>query len=279
MSESKYGKFVDSFTKGGPIELPGGLNAGGLIKSSTNNDQYMRLDFDSAPILQGKVLADGSTRAHAAPTGNTGDVNLCTFPEGTLEYHVLGAGQTILGPILVATGLDISQDETNNEGIEYSGGFLAKNKLTYTVGTATTPTKAFYAKMLFYMADVSGNDECAFGFRKAEDYQTTLDGYDAMACLNNISGTINVETILDNGSNVTTSTTDTFGNGETHEFKVLVSAAGVVTYEIDGMPPSVLPTLAFSFSSAEVVIPFFYFLYDATSPGDIILKKFECGLQ
>lgn len=230
------------------------------------NGKFMRLDFDSWPTFCAKAVGYGD------PTGTEGDENLMIMPEGTLEYHILGT-QTILAPVMAATGLDVGMDQTANDGVEICGGILATNKLTYTIGT----TPAFYGKLKFTIADISGTDTCCFGFRKAEAYQATLDGYDAMAVLNAISGNINTETITDGAANVTTDTTNNWADGETHEFEVRVSAAGVVTYKIDGVAPIV--ETAFTFTDAEVVVPFFNYLHDATSPGAITLIHWECGLQ
>jgi len=196
---SEEGRFFTTLGAEVPTYIPGGATVDGTIKTVNGNGPYMRLDMDSCPILKGKVLANGTTLARGAPTGAAGDENVLMFPEGTLEWHVIGT-QTLVGPRLAATGLDVSQDLANNDGAEYSGGILASNKMTFVVGTSP----AFFARMRFTMADVSGNDECAFGFRKAEAYQASLDDYDALACLNNISGDINVETILDGATNVTT---------------------------------------------------------------------------
>lgn len=236
--------------------------------------RYARIDFQAAahPIFKGKVLANGSTFAHAAPTGATGDENVMIYPEGTLEYHILGT-QTLLAPLPVATGLEVSLDDTDDDGVEFCAGILASNKLAFVVGT----DPAFYAKLKFSVAVVAGSDDCAFGFRKAEDYQANLDDYDEMAVLNSIDGTINMETILNGGGTTTTDTTDDWADAETHELEVRVSAAGVVTYRIDGRPVTV--AAAFTFDDAEVVVPFFFILNDATTFDSCILKSFECGYQ
>jgi len=258
------GRFFDNLSEGN-IVVPGDIKGDTLI-ATNGNGPYMRLDFDSVPSRNAKATP------FAAPTGTGGDENIMIFPEGTLEWHVLGT-QTILAPPLVATGLDIGMDQAANDGIEVCPGILACNKATFTVGT----TAAFYAKMKFSIAVVTGADECAFGFRKAEAYQATLDGYDAMAVLNSISGDINTETITDGAVNVTIDTTDNWADGATHEFEVRVSAAGVVTYKIDGAPPTV--ETAFTFTDAEVVVPFMYYLHDTGLAGAIVLQHFECGLQ
>lgn len=267
---SEEGRFFTTLGSAGPTYIPGGADINGRIKSKQGN--FMELDFDSVPVYKGKVLADGTTYAHAAPTGATGDENIMSFPEGTLEWHVLGT-QTILAPVLAATGLDCGMDQTNNDGIEICGGILAKNKLTFTVGT----DPAFYAKMQFAIGDVSGTDDCAFGFRKVEAYQANLDDYDELACLNVISGDIKIETILNGGATTTTDTTNNWADLATHELEVRVSAAGVVTYKIDGITPATVA--AFTFDDGEVVVPFFYFLNAADLADTLIIKHFECGPQ
>lgn len=267
---SGEGRFFTTLGADVPTDIPGGITTDGRIKSAQGN--FMELDFDSWPIMSGKVLADGTTFAHAAPTGAAGDENIMMFPEGTLEWHVLGT-QTILAPHLVATGLQVDQDATANDGIEICGGVLACNKTTFVVGT----DPAFYAKMEFSIADVSGTDDCAFGFRKVEAYQANIDDYADMAALNVIAGNINIETIVGGAATVTTDTTEDWADTATHTLEVYVSAAGVVTYKIDGITPSTVA--AYTFTSGLRVVPFFYFLNDTDLAGDVVLKHFECGPQ
>lgn len=267
---SGEGRFFTTLGAGVPTDVPGGIDTDGRIKSVQGN--FMELNFDSVPAMKGKVLANGTTFAHAAPTGATGDENIMVFPEGTLEWHVLGT-QTILAPVLVDTGLQVNQDQTANDGIEICGGILACNKTTFTVGT----DPAFYAKLSLSIADVSGTDDCAFGFRKAEPYQAAIDSYDEMAVLNVISGDIYIETILNNGTTTSTDTTETWADAASHTLEVYVSAAGVVTYKIDGLTPSTVA--AFTFDTDEVLVPFFYFLNDTDLAGNVILTHFECGPQ
>lgn len=264
-------KFINGLALGKGL-FDGDVETGGEFKSTKTKPRYMKINFDCHPIYKGKVLADGTTLAHAAPTGATGDENLMGFPEGTLEWHVNGT-QTILAPALVATGLNVAQDQTANDGIEICPGILASSKAAFVVGT----DPAFYAKLKFSLADVSGTDDCAFGFRKVEAYQAAIDNYDEMAALNVITGNINIETILNNAATVTTDTTLNWADTETHTLEVLVSAAGVVTYRVDGITP---PTVAsFTFDAGEVVTPFFYFLHDTDICDTVILQSFECGHQ
>ena len=266
---SGEGRFIDNLAVG-DLKVDGKVDIGEEVRSEPN--RYMRLNFDGHPIFKGKVLANGSTFAHAAPTGAEGDENIMLYPEGLLEWHVLGT-QTLLAYLPVATGLDINQDDTDDDGTELCAGILASNKLAFVVGTDA----AFYAKMKFSITTVAGTDDCVFGFRKAEAYQANVDDYDEMAAMNVNAGNILNQSILNGGATDATDTTDNWADGETHELQVLVSAAGVVTYKIDGRP--VTTATAFTFDDAEVVVPFMFLLNNATKCGAVTLIKFECGYQ
>lgn len=207
----------------------------------------------------------------AATGGATGNVNVMDSGKLQYEYHIKGAGQTITTPVLEADGLDISLDQTDDEGAEYSLGILSRNAAAFTVGT-----HSFYGKLKLKIADVSGTDDCAFGFRKAEAYQAAIDNYDEMAALNVILGDITIETILNNGATTSTDTTANVADGGTVTLGVFVDLGGNVRYEIDGAAPST--TAAFKFDAGEVVVPFFYFLQATTSPGKVHLQELEVGL-
>ncbi len=235
------------------------------IKQTKLNRRFTFEEFQSNPIT--------SKIGGGAATGTGGDENVMQFEENNFEYHILGT-QTILAPSLVATGLNVGMDQTNDDGVEIGQGITAKSRAAFVVGTDA----AFYAKCKFSIGTVAGTDDCAFGFRKAEAYQANIDDYDEMACLNVISGDINIETILNGGETTTTDTEDDWADGETHTLEVYVSAAGVVTYKIDGVAPTT--TAAFTFDAAEVVVPFFYLLNaDAAQAGQVVLQEWEVGLQ
>ena len=227
-------------------------------------ERYTLEQFESDPVC--------TKKAGGAPGAATGDENAMCLGKNMFEYHILGAGQTITAPSIVATGLLVSLDKVNDEGAEYSQGILARSKQAFVVGT-----DAFYFKLKFSIADVSGADEVAVGFRKAEAYQANIDAYADMATLNVISGDITIETIIGDAATVPTDTTDDWANGATKTLEVYVSKAGVVTYKVDGAAPTTVA--AYTFTDALTVVPFFHLLHAATTPGDVILKEWECGLQ
>jgi hypothetical protein len=216
-----------------------------------------------------------------AATGTAGDENLLMVGgyghvhATGFEWHVLGT-QTILAPTKAAGGLDLnSQDQTDNDGIELSNGILYRANAPHTFKVGTDG--AFYAKVTFSIADVSGTDDCAFGFRKCEDYQANVDDYDEMAALNVISGDIKIETILNGAATTTTDTTDNWADAASHTLAVFVSGAGVVTYQIDNAAPTT--TAAFTFDDGEEVMPFLFFLNASDVAGAVVISSWDVGLQ
>ena len=192
--------------------------------------------------------------------------------------------QTTVSPISNAAGMDYSYGNTNNLGVQWAlADPVAKEYHSsgpridrYVVGS-----DAFFCELRWSIADVDGADEMAFGFRKVEAFQAAIDDYDEMACLNSISGDIKSETILNNGATTTTDLTSPssgdWADGATHKVKVLVSAAGAVTYKLDETTPGA--AAAFSFDSGEIITPFFYYLNDSNVAGAVVLQKFKHGRQ
>ena len=237
------------------------------LGASYRKDENYRYTFDkfsSRPVFHDQD-GDGS------PTGSTGDENMMVTEEAHYEYHVLGT-QTILFPSWGSNGLDFnSQDQVENDGVEFTQGITANSKAAFVIGT-----DEFFFKMTFDIADVSGTDDCAMGFRIAAAYQANIDDYTDVACLNVISGNINIETALNNDSMVTTDTTDNWLDTAEHTLEVRVDKGGNAFYILDGAEVST--TAAFTFDDADTVIPFFYVLNDANLAGAINGVLWECGL-
>lgn len=231
------------------------------------NEKYVYETFNHKPTTATK--ADHATAA----TAGDGDENILRTDRNLFEYHIIGA-QTEVEPTWDANGLTIAPSLTADEGMEMtSGGIVARGRNIFTVGTHP----AFFLAVTMKITDVSGTDDCAIGFRKVEAYQSAIDDYDEMACLNVISGNITIETILNDATATSTDTTDDWEDLETKTLRVRVSEAGVVTYQIDGVAPTT--TAAFTFDDAEVVTPFFYFLHAANLAEATYLQTWECGYQ
>jgi len=229
------------------------------------------ITFSESPILQSAATTG------AAPSGATGATNIMMMQGGEIwEEFILGAGQTIIAPRMGADGLLISLDQADDEGAEFNPGARNNTKYSYTIGTS--PAFAFEAELT--AADVSGCDPLIIGFRKVEANNATFADYTDYASIG-LSATdganIWLLTELNAGGQTATDTTDTWLDTETKTLKVLVSAAGVVTYTIDGLAPTV--TAAFTFDTGDVVIPFVRFLHATVAPGDINWVSFQCGPQ
>ena len=253
------GRFIDNLMKGDLVPT-------GTLKAD-NTKRYCLEKFNTQPICQ--VI--NATTANPSGTANTANIAHMSNTTNSFEYVAKGT-QTIIGMgVLTTNGINIAGDATADDGreIAFGGGITSFSPINFVVGTA------FWARLKFYIDDVSGTDDCAFGFRKAEAYQANIDDYDEMAVLNMISGNIYIETILNGGSTVATDTTQDWADLTTHEFKVMVAADGAVTYTIDGAAPTV--TAAFSFDVGENVIPFMFFLQNTDIVSTLTLMEFECS--
>lgn len=259
----------------------------------------LRPAFASDPMQRGmfidftkELFLIGSGAANAgAPTGTAGDINNLVFRNGHLQNHVIGT-QTILGPVRTASGLNISQDLTDNDGIEYTQGCEqpANTIIAATAGSSRGTFKVgtdapFYFRLKMLITDVSGADALFMGFRKAEIYQAAEDDYDEMAAIGNVSGTIKINTILNNAATSSTSTTQSWADAATKTLLVAVDSDGslygqprAVYYEIDGAVPTALPTAVFKFDADELVIPFVYLRHDADVAEATTLVEWESGL-
>ena len=267
-------KSSDSDTIAGNVSFSGNPSFSGQGTLQTS-DNVTKFDLGAQVSLDPQ--SDGSIFS-----GVAGEINQWGFRCGnTLTVHAIGDNQTLLAPALNAAGLDISGDQADNEGWAMRGRSVVSlgrlNRDYFTVGTSP----AFYMKCKFSIADVSGYDDIRCGFAKVEAHNANPDALDELAAMHVVSGDIKTTTIINNASTVTTDLTapssGDWADGATHTFKILVSAAGVVTYELDDTAPT--GAVAFTFDDAEVVTPYWFHRFDATSPGAITWQTFEFGLQ
>jgi hypothetical protein len=216
--------------------------------------------FQAAPLCASKL--------GTAATGATGNENVMLIERNAFEYHILGT-QTLLAPIQIATGLNVAMDQDVSDGLEITQGILSNSRMAFTIGT-----HAFYGSCKWVMSDVSDLGDCAFGFRKAEDYDADIDDYDEMACFNIQAGQVEIHTILNGLATSETDTTeDDWDDGEAHTVEVHVDIDGVVTFLYDGAAPE--NTKVFTFDDGEVVVPFFYFLLGSEATSTVVLQEWD----
>lgn len=235
----------------------------------TAKDAFTKIIFASQPVA---TQNDGTT-ASAVDT----ETNVMTCDNGIIfEYYNIGTQTAELVPRIAATGLDISRVETDNIGTEFTQGILASSKHAYTAQT----DGPFFVRATVNAVDVSGVDPLVVGFRKIGAYNSTYTSYSDFASIGivgeNDPAAIQIVTNLNAAGASTTDTTDTVANGVNVILEVIVDADGTVTYQIDDLPPSM--TAAFTFDSGDVVVPFISFAHATTSPADVFLIDYQCGL-
>ncbi len=230
--------------------------------------RYMFDDFSCSPVL--------SNDAGAAAVVTSGETNhMWTGKQMVKIYN--GAQQDLIAPVLELAGLEVSLDLTNNDTVEYVFGganFTQADAPRLCGQVFLTGTDAFFAKLRFKQADVSGEDVCAFGLRGVEAFGVLAD-YNDYACLNNVSGTIKMETGIAD-TDTSTSTTMTVADGDTRTFAVFIDKSCNVRYEVDGKAPTTAQAAVLT--SGIYMVPFFKILHDATTPGKIHFIEYECGL-
>ena len=136
------------------------------------------------------------------------------------------------------------------------------------------------------IVDVSDFDVACVGFRKQAAYTAAIqaDGelitdYTDIACLNVNLGNIDTNTRINSATGTATDTSDNWADDATKTLSVLVSAAGVVTFQIDGAAPTT-NTNTLTFDDGDVVIPFMAFTVAATSVDTPpVLVSFFAGHQ
>lgn len=179
-------------------------------KMSPNMEAYTTETFVD-PIMQ-------SGGASGAPSGTAGDVNYFrTMQNNVFQWNVKGT-QTLTGLAWAeGLGIDINQDQTENDGIEITQGIAATSVIGKKIDTHNF---SFKAKLT--VADVSGTDELVIGLRKAEAYQGASATYTDQAAIKVNNTAIGIQTNLNTAGAALTNTTDVIADTEALEVKITV---------------------------------------------------------
>jgi len=255
------------------------VNSGGTAPTWAA-DKILYEDFSTYAATDqcANMLATG-----VAFAGTTDALHLCYTPGGNVFcFEALGAGQTI-EPVITADGLNVAGDQTNDEGYEIYSHFLGASGHPFRVGEA-----AFFFLCKFLVTDGTGTDDLQVGFRRAEICRPNFDDYVDAACMGMITAAspmdVYIQTINDGAATTETDTTNNLANATAVQFKILVDAAGAVTYQHDIAAPGTLAapaaTAAFSFDAGDPVIPFFRHLQVvAPGTGAIPILLWSAGYQ
>ncbi len=239
------------------------------------DSRYIFDDFRVDPVVSG-ITVPGSA------SGNTSDSNALYSGSTDYRWFVLGT-QTIVAPVLdtAGFGLNLVQDVTApgdvGDGIELTVGDPLYSPMAFTIGTDA----AFFIQGTFKTQDASGTDPLMIGFRRAQAFDAAIATYTDFASIGIVGvanpNTLQIQTQLNTGGVVVTDTTQTLADATEVHFKVMVSAAGVVTYQVNYAAPTV--TAAFTFDNGDVVIPFIRFAQAADITTYASCNYLECGFQ
>lgn len=226
-----------------------------------------------APSSYAAVPSAIMTLAGLVQSASAQQLNIAYFGAHTFIFGQSTA-QTIL-PVMDAIGLDISGDQVSAEAYEMFAGVLGASGRPAVIGI----DPAFYFCATAEIADASGASDFHVGWRSATQTQTaTITGYLNYATIG-LEGTSNPNTIQimtgNDDTDVTTDTTDTWADAASKKLCVNVSAAGVVTYTINGVAPTT--TAAFTFDDGDSVIPFIHFQHGADVAGAVDLTLWDVG--
>lgn len=271
---------------GGFVAYPRNIRDGVITPEKVNAtrfDKFVRETFDAQPQFTAAPLGYGN------PTGTTGNVNVIRTRRHQWEWHVKGAGQTILAPVFDLAnglGLNVAQDLASTEGAEhnFAGGVIAAGAPERLVNAFKVGTDdPFYAKLTFRSADAGGLNPLFFGFRLGtQAYQTALDTYTDYFGLyivpNGAVGDISIRSKLNNAAAVNTDTTQDLADGVARTFEIRVGKTGAAKALIDGANPTVDRT-SYVFDSGDVLYPVCFFLHGASAPGALYYRLYEGGYQ
>lgn len=245
---------------------------------SSKNFRYVYDEF-RGPIVS-QALGGG---AAAGTTGATNQIlTNCHFPYA-IESFILGAGQTIITPTLVAAnaGLLVSLDQVNDEGVDFVFGAPQAGTTAGKLAFQARVDKAFFVRLKFSIADASGTDQLYFGWKKATAANATFaTGATDFACLSIIasaaSAAINTSTLLNAGSQTDTDTGATWADAATKTWEVAVDADGYATMKNNDV---IVGEKNFRFDDGDWLVPTWRYLNHSDVAGDIVFKTFECGFQ
>ena len=263
--------------------LTSGQSLVGVTGSAPIAQTVSNSKVTSVPLFGAIPIASANTGGAAVVTIN--HTNLWAFPQWGAYFEAYNTvALQVIVPALSTTalkGLNLdSATDANSAAIEITEGISLSAKNLFTIGTSP----AFYVQATFSVATLADVTDLIVGFRAVSAYQATVfgaSGYTDYAFLGILgggtAGEFQIQTQVGSAANVVTDTTQKATAATNFTIRVNVSAAGVVTYLINGSAPTA--TAAYTFTSALQVIPCIY--YQAASGGhaEADLVSYQCGLQ
>jgi len=212
------------------------------------NDQSVVIEYFDKPIVFQDPLG-------AAPTGTADTLGWQLSPYGSLNRTNIGT-QTIVAPVLDATGLLIDQDDTANEGSHTSANQQTLGDQEFVVG------KQEFSLTCTVVAGDWTDTQFLVGFRKKAVYTADYNNYTDLAAIGGGSAdgdSIYTFGILNNAATVATDTAVNFADAVSIELMIKVALNGTVTAYANGVsyPIYSVGTTTLIFDAGDAMIPFY----------------------
>jgi hypothetical protein len=238
------------------------------IAQAVLEDRNVDDAFEQALVISNFVHGTG-----AVVTAATGEV--IAFNSGKAIYELyqaaIASAATIILPRQSADGLEVAPLAAG-DALEITLGNTAASRAAYVVGDFIGGRKIFLEAVIT-IDDISDVTEMFFGWRKAEAYAADPDSYAAVAAFHigaTDDGRISITTSVSSTETVVDTTLsdwvdDVSGTG-THTLRIEVSNTGLCKFLFDDALPTVTVP-GFSFTDAEVIIPFLHLNTETGDPG------------
>lgn len=251
--------------------------------------KYNYTDFTVEPGTP--VLA---TTTNAIATAADNQVDYTRVNGNFFDWIQTGASTALMPVVRTAApfGWALPNDAAASEGIEFGEGALVSGNAPYKSFTVGTDPAFFIRARLSFLSNVDNVVVAAVGFRKSASQvditsQATLGSVYADSAFIGVTtnaGAIKTSTSLASTVTLTSlahAAASVAGTATTGlDFKLLVSATGVVTYTIDGAADA--SAVAFTFANGTVLVPAIATV-GANGTGSvaspIVLQEYECGFQ
>lgn len=228
------------------------------------NSPSSLIGFFAGSIEPAKLKGDGGL-----PTGTAGDENVYHFADQNLALmqSILGT-QTILYSPIVATGLRLTQDAADNDGMEFHPSYDASSPHLITVGSGTYSIRA-----RVQIGDISDTDEVHIGFREAVAVEATFTGYEDYAALaiDATDGSLKMRARDAAGTAKSTDTAINWADGGVHYLEVRLHDDGTTEFLVDDVDYTHLIAAAdvITHTAGQTLIPYIRVLNAAAGDPEV----------
>lgn len=232
--------------------------------------------FDNGITVSSYAVASGGLpTASGVPSGAVGDVNVMWTGKNALHWSIIGTATAIV-PQIIATGLSLDLDATDNDGLEITPSLATNCPKQFVIGTDEF---SLFARIT--ITDVSDLEFFHVGFRKKEAYQSADGGYATYTDLaalgfdtETATQAIKIITNLNDAvSPTSTDTGATWADAATKELEVRVLKSGDVKFFINRTEYTSTQASAFVFDSGDTVVPYIYHQLGTSSAPTCVINR------